>query len=539
MATRKTTTPAPTAAPAKRSTDVATADSRFRRLARLQDAVLQMGPPPDPYRRELVLPKPPFRLGADVKELQAKSMRGAKMAFDDAGGGFPFASFLNTAAGLGSFGLYFPGYPYLAELAQRSEFRQPTETTAKEMTRKWISLRSKSKADKSEQISQLEDDLKEFKVQSLFRKATEHDGFFGLGWIYVEIKNQQQHEPLTIDAEGKGGVTKGSLEGFRNVEPMWTTPLIWNSTDPTRPDFYNPTAWMVLNKRTDSTRLMKFISREVPDIIKPAYNFGGVSLTQLIQSYVDRWLQTVNGVNRLINNFSIINLQTELDSILEGDESGANDLKLRCQLFNKTRDNQGLFATNKATEGLEQLAVPLSGLSELQAQAQEHMAAPTHLPLVVLTGITPSGLNASSDSEIEIFHDWIHSMQENLYEDNLTKIIHILQLNRFGKIDDDIVFDFVQLKQLTGEALARVKKTQSEMDATYVDASVVTPEEVRKRIATDPDSGYNNLATEMPQELVNKALGLNPDGSPMVQPGLPGQEDEDGAREDEPAAQAA
>jgi phage-related protein (TIGR01555 family) len=539
MATRKTTTPAPTAAPAKRSTDVATADSRFRRLARLQDAVLQMGPPPDPYRRDLVLPKPPFRLGADVKELQAKSMRGAKMAFDDAGGGFPFASFLNTAAGLGSFGLYFPGYPYLAELAQRSEFRQPTETTAKEMTRKWISLRSKSKADKSEQISQLEDDLKEFKVQSLFRKATEHDGFFGLGWIYVEIKNQQQHEPLTIDAEGKGGVTKGSLEGFRNVEPMWTTPLIWNSTDPTRPDFYNPTAWMVLNKRTDSTRLMKFISREVPDIIKPAYNFGGVSLTQLIQSYVDRWLQTVNGVNRLINNFSIINLQTELDSILEGDESGANDLKLRCQLFNKTRDNQGLFATNKATEGLEQLAVPLSGLSELQAQAQEHMAAPTHLPLVVLTGITPSGLNASSDSEIEIFHDWIHSMQENLYEDNLTKIIHILQLNRFGKIDDDIVFDFVQLKQLTGEALARVKKTQSEMDATYVDASVVTPEEVRKRIATDPDSGYNNLATEMPQELVNKALGLNPDGSPMVQPGLPGQEDEDGAREDEPAAQAA
>jgi uncharacterized protein len=538
MATRKSRTPPPPAfEPVK---PVASADSRMRKLARLQDAILQMAPPADKYRRELVLPKPPFSLGTDAKAMQAKSMRGSKMAFDDSGGSFPFGNFLNTAAGLGSFGLYFPGYPYLAELAQRSEFRQPTETTAKEMTRKWISLRSKSKADKSKQISQLEDDLKEFKVQSLFRKATEHDGFFGLGWIYVEIKNQDQAETLTIDAEGKGGVTKNSLEGFRNIEPMWTTPLVWNSTDPTRPDFYNPTSWMVLAKRTDSTRLLKFISREVPDIIKPAYNFGGVSLTQLIQSYVDRWLQTVSGVNRLINNFSILNLQTEMDAILQGDESGANDLKLRMQLFTKARDNQGLFATNKATEGLEQLAVPLSGLSELQAQAQEHMAAPTHLPLVVLTGITPSGLNASSDSEIEIFHDWIHSMQENIYEDNLTKIIHILQLNRWGKIDDDIVFDFVQLKQLTGEALARVKKTQSEMDATYVDAGVVMPEEVRKRIATDPDSGYNNLATEMPEELKNKALGLGPDGEPLPQPGGLGEEEgEGGARPDEPVSKAA
>ena len=134
---------------------------------------------------------------------------------------------------------------------------------------------------------------------------------------------------------------------------------------------------------------------------------------------------------------------------------------------------------------------------------------------MVLTGITPAGLNASSDSELEVFHDWINASQEQLYRDPLTKILHLIQLHLGGKIDPDIVIDFVALKELTGEALARVKKTQGEMDVGYIDGGVVSPEEVRERIARDPDSGYDNLSVEMPPELkeMNEAkaeAGLEP-----------------------------
>jgi phage-related protein (TIGR01555 family) len=477
-----------------------------------------IAPPADPYRHKLALPDVP-------KEVHGSEPR---FAMDDAGGGgFPYAGFLNTAGVLGAFGLYFPGYPYLAELAQRSEFRQPTETTAKEMTRKWISLKSKSKADKSEQIKQLEDDLEEFKVQSLFRKVTEYDGFYGMGFLFIDIDQQENTLDLPLPIDEKT-IAKGSLRGFTAIEPMWTTPLVWNSTDPTKPNFYKPDSWMVLGKKVNATRLIRFVSREVPDIIKPAYNFGGISLSQLIQPYVDRWLKTVGSVNRLINNFSIIFLQTDMDAILEGGLAGQNELRKRIEMFIRFRDNQGMFATDKEREGLEQLAVPLSGLSELQAQAQEHQAAPTHLPLVVLTGITPAGLNASSDSELEVFHDWINASQECLYRDALTKVLHILQLNRGGKIDPDIVIDFVSLKQLTGEALARVKKTQSEMDVGYIDDGVVSPEEVRERIARDPDSGYDNLSTEMPEDLkaANEARLEN-----ELNPPQPGGDEPDG---DEP-----
>lgn len=455
---------------------------------------------------QIRLPDVPFKVDRTPEQR-------AQMAMDDAGG-FPYGGYLggaNTVGGATSFGLYFPGYPYLAERAQRSEFRQPVETLAKEMTRKWIKFKSKGEGDKSDKLKQIEDDFESFKIREHFCRATELDGFYGLGMIHISIAGQESNlkEPLLID---KNTIAKDSLNGFTTIEPMWVTPLVWNSTNPTVPDFYKPKAWMVLGQEVHQDRLLNFASREIPDIIKPAYNFGGLSMTQMIEPYVDRWLRTVDSVNRLINNFSIIVFGTQLESILEGPE-----LRKRMALFTKLRSNQGMFMRDKEREILEQLAVPLSGLSDLQAQALEHMAYPTHEPLVVLTGITPSGLNASSEGDIQVWHDWIHAMQERLYTPPLKKILNIIQLNRFGVIDPDIVFDYVPLLEVVGEAAARIRKMAAEAGVAYIDAGVIDRGEERERIAEDRDSGYDNLSADdlpelpTPEELMAQA-GQEGDG---------------------------
>ena len=445
---------------------------------------LMGGPEPDRFRREYRLPELPAGV---------RGASDASMAMDDTNA-LPYATYLQgqSAGGQLNFGLYFPGYPYLCELAQRSEYRQPVETTAKEMTRRWIEFKSKGAGDKKDKIAELEDEFTKFDVQNLFRKVTEHDGFYGLGFIYVRMKrNADRATPLMIN---ENTITKGSLDGFQTIEPIWSAPIVWNSTDPGKADFYNPTRWFILGMETHASRLLKFISRPVPDIIKPAYNFGGISLTQLLDPYVQRWLRAVDAVNRLIVNFSIITLQTDMSAILAGgNPEKYGSLLKRIKLFIKNRDSQGVFLTDKGKELLEQLAVPLSGLSELQAQAQEHMAAPTHLPLVVLTGITPAGLNASSQDEIQVFYDWIHSMQEQLYRPNLMNVMHILMLNKWGAIDPDITFDFHPLQELTGEAAARVRQADAEAAATYTDLGAVDGEEVRERLAHDRNSGWNNL----------------------------------------------
>jgi hypothetical protein len=273
------------------------------------------------------------------------------------------------------------------------------------------------------------------------------------------------------------------------------------------PSFYVPETWFALDKEMHKSRLLQVRSREVPDILKPAYNFGGFSLSQLIEPYVDRWLKTVGGVNRLINNFSLIVLKTDMSAVLQGedgdDPTGANLLR-RLKMARMHGDNTGAFAVNFASEDLTQLAVPLSGLAELQQQAVDHMAYPTHIPLVVLTGVTPSGLNASSDGEIEVYHDWNRSEQNAVIRTPLKTVLDIVQLDMFGKIDPDIGFEFEPIKQITGSALAEIQKTTTERDVALVDIGAVDRQEVREKVARDKDSGYVNLNVdqlpEMPED---------------------------------------
>lgn len=456
--------------------------SKTKKLEALQRLLLSApGPERDPNRRELKLPELPT------------GVRPADMAMDDAGG-FPHLGYLNgqTVAGQLGFGLYFPGYPYLSELAQRTEYRQPVETLAKEMTRGWIKFKSTGNEDKREQIEQIEEEFCRHNIQLLFRKVTEHDGFYGLGMVFVRLKgHDDQAAPVVVDSRS---IEKGSLEGFVTIEPMWMTPLVWNSKNPTDPSFYNPQEWMVLGVKTHASRMLKFISREIPDIIKPAYNFGGLSLSQMIDPYVQRWLKTVDSVNRLISNFSIIKLATDMANVLQGGApEQVESVITRLRLFSQYRDNQGVFLHDKESEALDAVNVPISGLAELQAQSLEHMAYPTHEPLVVLTGVTPSGLNASSESEIDVWHSWVHSMQEQLYRPNLTRVLNIVQLSLFGKIDKSITFDFEPLKQLDGRAAAEVRKMAADAAVAYIGAGVTDPQEERERIASDPESGYVNL----------------------------------------------
>lgn len=438
-----------------------------------------------PYARKLQLPR-----------LPGSKQPGSGMAMDDSGPqGFPFQNYF----GLNSFSLYFPGYPYLAMLTQRSEYRQPTETHAKDMTREWIEFTTKGKSDKSKKIEQIESRFEELNIQGLFRKALIHDGFYGVGHIFIDLKGHEDTK-LPVLLDDPKSVRKGSLKGFRNIEPMWVTPVMWNSSEVERADFYVPETWWALDKEMHKSRLLQVISREVPDILKPAYNFGGISMSQLIEPYVDRWLKTVGGVNRLINNFSLIVLKTEMAAVLAGDDNGA-DLIKRLKLARMHGDNAGAFAINFGTEELEQLAVPLSGLAELQQQAVDHMAYPTHIPLVVLTGVTPSGLNASSDGEIEVYHDWNRSEQNAVIRPKLQTILDVVQLDMFGKIDRDIGFEFRPIKQITGQAKAEIKKTEAEQDVAYIDAGVLDRHEVREKVARDKDSGYVNLDVEKLPEL--------------------------------------
>lgn len=393
----------------------------------------------------------------------------------------------------------FPGYQYLAMLATRSEFQKMVSRLSIELTREWIVLNSSETAGDGtkEKITELTQELKTLGLQKVIQTAAEHDGYFGRGQIFIDLKGHDNQTPLILDSRTIG---KDSFRGVKTVEAMWTTPVAWNALNPVAPDFYKPSQWWMLGQQVHASRLMTIITRPLPDMLKPAFNFSGMSLTQLAEPYVDNWIRTRRSVSDLISNFSVTALATSMDQVLTGGDDGT-DLFKRAELFTLTRNNRGLMLLDKDREELVQVNTPLSGLSELQSQAEEHMGLPSGMPMIVLTGISPTGLNASSEGEIRVWYDLIAAMQESNWRVPIETVLKVMQLSMYGKIDPDITFAFKPLFQLTAQEEADVLTSKSTSACNYIDRGVLDPSEERERLARDPDSGYEGLDLSVEPQL--------------------------------------
>jgi len=420
-----------------------------------------------------------------------------KLAMDNAAGYSGWAS--NAAYGM-SFteGSAFLGYPRLSEMAQTAEYRLISDVIADEASRKWIVIKSKSDdKGKADEIQELEDELKRLDARAVFTLASWQDSTFGRAHIYIDTGDGDKPDELKTNL-GDGGkisetkLEKGSLLALRNIEPVWAYPMQYNANNPLAPDWYKPEQWYVMSKQLHVSRLLTFTSRPVPDLFKPAFSFGGLSLIQMAMPYVDNWLATRQSVNDLIRAFSTMVLKTDLSAILNS--TGLDDsLYARLDIYNQMRDNRGTFILDKNNEEFANVAAPLGSLDKLQAQAQEHMSAVSRIPLVKLTGITPSGLNASSEGELRAFYDTIHGYQERFFGPHLETVFKLAQLNIWGKVDPDLTIEFLPLYELDEEKRSTVEKNKADTDKTLVDAGILDPTEARTRIANDPANGYGDI----------------------------------------------
>ena len=385
----------------------------------------------------------------------------------------------------------FPGFAYLSQLATRAEYRAFASTLSTELTREWIEFSSSRDDDAgaADKIKAIEEEIKRLNVREVFQRAGEHDCYFGRAQIFIDIAGADALTPLVLSPRT---VKVGSLKSIATVEAIWTTPSGYDALNPVASDFYKPSRWFMLGKEVHASRLMTVITRPLPDMLKPAFNFAGMSLSQLAEPYVDNWLRTRQSVADLINNFSITAIATSMDQVLQGDDDGKSVLD-RADLFTLTRSNKGLMLLDKEREELVQVNVPLGGLHELQAQSQEHMCSVSRTPAVILTGITPSGLNASADGEIRVFYDWIAAQQEAFWRTPLETVVSCIQLSLFGEIDPHIHFEFNPLFQLTAKEEADVRALDCQTDCNYIAAGVLDPSEVRDKLANDHKSGYDGL----------------------------------------------
>jgi phage-related protein (TIGR01555 family) len=402
----------------------------------------------------------------------------------------------------------FLGYGVLAGLSQDGLIREGITKIADEMIREWIELKRSGESVKDDaRITELREELTRFNVREVFREAKELDGYYGGCLVYIdtgEIDPARLKLPLIADS---ATFKIGSLRGFRVIEPHNIAPGNYNSTDPWSAAYFKPSTWWITGREIHASRFLYFVGNKVSTLLMPAYNFFGLSTTQLVLDVVNHFTGCREAEARLLEKFSMTVFKTDMSTVLQG--GGTEELNRRIQFMVQNRSNDGILAINNGPpdgegEDIIKLETPLSGVTDIVRQSMEMVAAYFGEPVVKMWGISPAGFNATGDADMKNHYEHIASLQEKIFREPLTRALEILQVNRFGEVDRDITFGFLQLGRDDDKSIAEVRKLNADTDAVLSNVGAVSQEEIRSRLAADPDSGYNNIdisdVPEMPQE---------------------------------------
>jgi len=381
----------------------------------------------------------------------------------------------------------FRGYPALAAMSQQVEYANMHNVFADEMTRNWIEVKSGKEGGHDPDIDVMERALEKYDVKRLMHEAVRQDSMFGVAHIYIDTGaiGEELSKPLFFDPRK---IPKGSLKGLRVVDPNWVYPALYNTRWPLQDGFYKPQSWFVMGDTVHESRFMNIVSRPVPDILKPSYNFGGLSITQLMEDYVTDWRDAKKNVIKLLRTLRMRGLKTDMEARLQ--MPGEFDKRIR--LFTQYQDNFGIWAYD-SDEELTHMQTSLSELSSLLSNYQDQLCMPARITNLKLLGNAPAGLNASGEAELATWHETVSGYQDGEMRKPLENIFKLIQLSEFGAINEDIYFEFKPLDEISEKERAEVAKLRVETVAIAADSQLVSSEEARAALKGIDNAGFETL----------------------------------------------
>ena len=416
-----------------------------------------------------------------------------------------FDTLTDHAADMGQFPYTsFVGYGALQQIAQNGMIRNCIKTVADDVTRAWIKIKGGEDTDpaKLEKLQTVQD--REYALQSVFNRAIAKVGFMGGAFVFIKTEPNEDTKgdidlslPLVLNRHS-AELKQGAHLSFVVVDPINVSPSAYNSYDPLREDFMRPREWMVLGKRVHASRMLTMYANEPPVMLKPMYNFLGIPQAQILWDYVLHWNECRVASQELIKKLSLLIYYTNMQDRMSS-PNGVAELDQIMEVLQHYRTNNSVFVANKDTDQVENVSLTISGTTEIVKQAQEMIAAINRTPAVKLFGISPSGFNATGESDLRNYNDHIRSQQE-LYRPAVQRCLEAIQLTLWGEIDPYITFEWNELDMDNESAQAMNFSTRVAALSALKDRNAISAEEMRQAVRNDRAARLEWLEEEVPAE---------------------------------------
>lgn len=407
-------------------------------------------------------------------------------------------------------------------------------TIPEDMIRKWYTLKSNVSPEYIDSLQRLE---RKVGLRKSILEGMYWGRLYGGAAAIIMVKGQDDlSKPLDYDL-----ILPGAFLGLQILD-RWSGiyPEMGLVTDPSDPDFGLPAYYTIrdeesgfLVSRVHHSRVIRFIGRELPYNEKVAEQYWGESELESIYNDVVKRDNVSSNIAALTFRANVNYMETDsLDQMLAVNNAEAQRRFWQTLQAQSVLENN--FGTRLVNKGdvMHNTQYTFTGLPEVYDRVMMDVAGAARTPVTKLFGRSPAGMNATGESDMNNYYDYIDGLRENRFRPLLEKLLPVMLLSAWGVIPDDLDVDFPPLQTPDSSEIADIaeKKTQSIMAVYQSDLIDAATAQKELKALSDETGMYSSISDEAIKQAEGKTYSdykaMNDPMGGLTLPGAFGEGDE-------------
>lgn len=334
-------------------------------------------------------------------------------------------------------------------------------TIPNDIIRKWYEIKSAVSPDYLDALKQLE---RRTQVRQKLTSAMYWGRLYGGAVAVMLIKgHDDMSQPLDLET-----ILPGTFQGLLVLD-RWSgvypdAELVDDASDP---DFGLPAYYTIRDEQTfiakvHHSRVIRFIGRELPWLEQIAETYWGESEIESVYNDVVRRDNVAANMAALTFRANISYMETDgLDQLL-----GSANTEMQRRFWNVMaaqsimESNFGTRVINKG-DAIHNHQYTFAGLSDVYDRVMMDVAGAARTPVTKLFGRSPAGMNATGESDMRNYYDYIDGLRETMFRAVLEKLLPVMCMSAWGQIPDDFGITFPPMQTPESKDVAEIARNKS------------------------------------------------------------------------------
>lgn len=395
-----------------------------------------------------------------------------------------------------------------------------------DMLKNWITITSGLDPDVEKRLSLT---LRRTQLIDKLKRGMQWGRLYGgaLGVMLVKHQGYDLSQPLQLD-----WIMPGDFAGllifdrWNGVNP--SSELIEDISDP---DYGYPKYYTVTDPagggsvKIHHSRIIRFTGNTLPFWEEIAEMQWGASVVESIFDELRKRDNVSWNIAQLtfMANIRVLKMQDLGQLLAATDNESQAELLRTLEAQNMLLNNMGMQVMD-AADGLETHQYTFGGLADCYQQFIMDISGAAEIPVTRLFGRSPSGLNATGESDLQNYYDMIAEKQESYLRPILNKVLPPFIISTLGSLPDDFDFEFDPVAEPSDKERADLAKCGTDNVVAAYNAGLISQRTALKELKqqsertgvwtniTDEDIAKASETVEVPGEMGGGLLGLGEDG---------------------------